>query len=344
MDVLVYLAERASNTVSHHELLDQFWRGSLTSTNAVHKCIADLRRVFDGFPDAGARIETVPKRGYGLVASVERHEIPVGVSLQYASVENVAAAYEIRKGRRSALMVPMQTRVQNAERHLLATIVDKAVSRLRTTAGTSVQTVQIERPMTIDPNGVHDYAVDLEVIEATGRLHGSLAIVSSSAGQPSYHQLFDRPSEDRIGLIDELGANIADNLAVLLDDVLLAQMREWGTQNVHAYRLARQGEEFRRIQYTESLLRAEELFHQAIREDPTFSYAYLALTSVYWAIAQAPPDTATRERARRELQAVVRDAGRDRSTRTRWPSWSESIARNRRAMRSRPKNCGVANC
>ena len=72
MDVLVYLAERAGDVVTHEELIDAFWHGAISSPNAVHKCIAELRHAFGNCGGELAYIETVPKRGYRLVAPVSR--------------------------------------------------------------------------------------------------------------------------------------------------------------------------------------------------------------------------------------------------------------------------------
>lgn len=46
MDVLIYLAERAGEAVTHEELIAAFWHGAVSSPNAVHKCVAELRHAF----------------------------------------------------------------------------------------------------------------------------------------------------------------------------------------------------------------------------------------------------------------------------------------------------------
>jgi DNA-binding winged helix-turn-helix (wHTH) protein/tetratricopeptide (TPR) repeat protein len=69
--VLTCLAERAGEVVTPDELLERFWRGTLASPNAVHKCIAELRHAFGNGTSGPGYIETIPKRGYRLVAPVE---------------------------------------------------------------------------------------------------------------------------------------------------------------------------------------------------------------------------------------------------------------------------------
>ena len=45
MDVLLHLAKHQGELVTKEELLDSYWRGSISSDNAVHKTMAELRRV-----------------------------------------------------------------------------------------------------------------------------------------------------------------------------------------------------------------------------------------------------------------------------------------------------------
>ncbi len=70
MDVLVHLAKNPGRPVSKEELLETFWRGSISSDNAVHKTMAELRRVFGDNSRNPLYIETYPKRGYQLIADV----------------------------------------------------------------------------------------------------------------------------------------------------------------------------------------------------------------------------------------------------------------------------------
>jgi len=72
MNVLVYLAERPGVAVTNEALRDAFWRGSISAPNAVHKAVAELREALEDDPREPQYIETIPRRGYRLVAPVER--------------------------------------------------------------------------------------------------------------------------------------------------------------------------------------------------------------------------------------------------------------------------------
>ncbi|MEM6326141.1 MAG: winged helix-turn-helix domain-containing protein [Bacteroidota bacterium] len=71
MEVLVYLAERAGQTVRRDELMDTLWSGVVVTDHALNRCISSLRRLFADDPRAPRVIETIPKAGYRLIAPVE---------------------------------------------------------------------------------------------------------------------------------------------------------------------------------------------------------------------------------------------------------------------------------
>jgi DNA-binding winged helix-turn-helix (wHTH) protein len=70
MRVLVYLAGRQGRVVSKDELVENLWSGRVVGDEAVHRRIADLRRQLGDDSRSPAFIQTIPKKGYRLVATV----------------------------------------------------------------------------------------------------------------------------------------------------------------------------------------------------------------------------------------------------------------------------------
>jgi TolB-like protein len=70
MDLLVYLATMPDGVASADELLREVWQGRVFDGNVVYKKINQLRRALGDDARASRFIETIPKRGYRLVASV----------------------------------------------------------------------------------------------------------------------------------------------------------------------------------------------------------------------------------------------------------------------------------
>ncbi len=71
MEVLVCLAHRAGEPVSKEELIQAVWPDTFVTDDVLKRCISELRRVFDDDAREPHVIETIPKRGYRMIAAVE---------------------------------------------------------------------------------------------------------------------------------------------------------------------------------------------------------------------------------------------------------------------------------
>ncbi len=70
MRVLLCLAEHAGEVVSIDDLLSQVWSGVFVNQDSVYQAVASLRRLLGDDPKQPAYIETVPRLGYRMVATV----------------------------------------------------------------------------------------------------------------------------------------------------------------------------------------------------------------------------------------------------------------------------------
>jgi TolB-like protein/DNA-binding winged helix-turn-helix (wHTH) protein/Tfp pilus assembly protein PilF len=71
MEVLVCLAEHAGEAVSKEKLLHTVWPETFVSDDVLKRSVSELRRVFGDDARESKVIETIPKRGYRLVAAVK---------------------------------------------------------------------------------------------------------------------------------------------------------------------------------------------------------------------------------------------------------------------------------
>ena len=71
MAVLNLLAERAGQVVSRDEFSERIWHPTVVTDDALNRCISELRRAFGDNASAPRFIETIPKRGYRLIAPVQ---------------------------------------------------------------------------------------------------------------------------------------------------------------------------------------------------------------------------------------------------------------------------------
>ena len=74
MDLLVFMASRQGSVLSRDELLAGVWKGAVVTDESLTNAIIKLRKAFNDDARHPRFIETVPKRGYRLVAEVSATE------------------------------------------------------------------------------------------------------------------------------------------------------------------------------------------------------------------------------------------------------------------------------
>jgi TolB-like protein/DNA-binding winged helix-turn-helix (wHTH) protein/Flp pilus assembly protein TadD len=78
MEVLLCLADQVGEPLSKEKLLRAVWPNTFVSDDVLTRSIFELRRVFEDDARESKFIQTIPKRGYRLVASVESVNGSVG--------------------------------------------------------------------------------------------------------------------------------------------------------------------------------------------------------------------------------------------------------------------------
>lgn len=71
MDVCVCLAEHAGRAVDKEQLVRRVWPDVFVTDDVLIRCISELRKAFADDPRNAQVIETIPRRGYRLVAPVQ---------------------------------------------------------------------------------------------------------------------------------------------------------------------------------------------------------------------------------------------------------------------------------
>lgn len=89
MAVLVRLANEAGQVVSREQLESSVWPGQLVGYDSLAKAIIKLRKAFDDNSKGSHIIETIPKRGYRLIATVQALESDSGNEIASERVEKM---------------------------------------------------------------------------------------------------------------------------------------------------------------------------------------------------------------------------------------------------------------
>jgi TolB-like protein/DNA-binding winged helix-turn-helix (wHTH) protein len=75
MQVLVYLAEHAEEVVTKERLMGAVWADTFVTDDVLARCVFELRKAFEDDAKNPQIIETIPRSGYRLVATVQSAEV-----------------------------------------------------------------------------------------------------------------------------------------------------------------------------------------------------------------------------------------------------------------------------
>ncbi len=95
MQVLVCLAQRAGEPIPREELIQTVWPATFVTDDVLQSCTSELRHALEDDAREPRIIETIPKRGYRLIAPVTRNG--TGALAALAVNEGVAVSVHKRK-------------------------------------------------------------------------------------------------------------------------------------------------------------------------------------------------------------------------------------------------------
>ena len=105
MRLLLCLAEHAGEVVRSDDLLKQVWSDVIVSPDSVYQAVASLRRLLGDDPKQPTYIETVPRLGYRLVATVRPWAEP-SVAPTGAKINGQAGSSQASDSEHVALTAP----------------------------------------------------------------------------------------------------------------------------------------------------------------------------------------------------------------------------------------------
>jgi TolB-like protein/Tfp pilus assembly protein PilF len=146
------------------------------------------------------------------------------------------------------------------------------------------------------------------------RVRITAQLIDTETGFHLWSETYDRELKDIFSVQDEISGAIVEQLKLELKPEQQAAVRrdKAPTSNVEAYELYLQGRAAWKKRGKDNLLRAVELFQQAVARDPAFARAHAALASAYVVLPGYTPEddferfTTLAERAAR--QALTLDA------------------------------------
>ncbi len=304
MAVLVELAKAAGETVSRATLISAVWGHRFVTDDVLTRCISQLRKALNDTPKGSRYLETVPKRGYRLVATI----------LASGGAERTSTVDE-----RSLAVLPIGNLTGKDGNEFIADgLTELLIARLASLESLRV----ISRA-----SAMHFKNSNLSLGEIAGRLdvqwvvEGSLLtcddeirivirLIDAAADKHLWAESFARPLSDMVRILDE----IAQRVTVAVDPIVRpsprhASQRSAGAPTDRMLRYLR-GRHLLNQRTADSIRKAMTIFDAAISADPADAAALAGLADActLLAIYGIEPEREAFPRAR---QYALRAIGAD---------------------------------
>ena len=291
MDLLCYLARRAGQVVSRDELIEAVWPHAYVTDSALQSAVSMLRKALEDDPRRPSILETIPKRGYRLIASSSAAK-PVVAVLPFDNRTGLAAQQHLVDGLTDALIAELG-------RHAAISVISRqSVMAFR---GSSLPLPQIAAKLgaTIIVEGsVHSgpnpLSTSVQLVDANSDTH-----VWAENIQLVPDRLFDQLREVAAEIAQQLPAGFTETPSVgprnepnpdpeALNHYLLGRY--------HWCRLS-----------PEHIRSALEHFEKAIEIDPGFSAAHAGIADVWGALGYwgQMPASEVKDKARGSIERAL---------------------------------------
>lgn len=318
-ELLNYLASRSGEVVSRDEMLETVWPNVIVGDEVITNTVAKLRRALQDDPKSPKLIETIPKRGYRIVASVSEAQasginILVSPSLwtvivlavlatsgaamlsmwpwtskvDTASIERMAFPLPDRP---SIAVLPFENLSNDSGQEYFADgMTEDLITDLSRVSGLFVIARNSSfaykgRPVDIKivgrELGVH-FVIEGSVRKVGSKLRINVQLIDTRTGGHLWAQRYDSDIDDVFTLQDQIMSKIVAALSVKLTGIEKDYAAFQETHNPTAYQAFLRGWAAYRRETPEDFSRAITHFEKAVEEDPAYGRAHAALAAIYW--------------------------------------------------------------
>lgn len=304
MEVLLCLARHAGETLPKETLFHSVWPDTFVSDDVLTHSISELRRAFEDDAREPRIIQTIPKRGYRLVAPV--------------NAAGAATAPAASVARDSIAVLPFINMSAEAENEFLTDGITEEIinalaqiKELHVVARSSAFSFKGKHT---DPRIVGEQLNVRTVLEGSVRRNGSrlritAQLVNAADGYHLWSERYDRELKDIFEVQDEIARSIAGRLRVTLEDMphdLLVKAR---TKNLEAYSLYVKGRAL--LPRRGPTVAYLDCFARAVSLDPDYAQVWAGLADSYTVLGYTgllPPQACMSKALEAARRAIALDA------------------------------------
>lgn len=316
---LFMLVENAGHIVEKEDFIRALWPDTYVEEGNIAQNIFKIRKVLGKNRVGKPYIETIPRRGYRFVASVNRlpeTNEPV-VTLFRKALPSQEPATENRKIKSLAVLPLTNAGRDETVEYLSYGITESIINslsrlpQLRVMSGSSVVAYKGRE---IDPKQVgRELRVEMlltgKVLQLSHRLVIRVELVDTSTGWQIWGEQYNHRVADILDMQEEIAAEVSNQLSLKLTGEQKWRLTRRHTENVEAYDLYLKGRFLWNKHEKISLGKSITCFRRAIDLDPGYALAFAGLADSYQRLSNLnlPPRRALPKARAAAAQAVALD-------------------------------------
>lgn len=331
VSLLKLLVDHRGELVSKEVILETVWAETTVAKDTVAVAIYELRKAFGDDARQPRYLETVPKRGYRLIAKVEALEPADPLESQerphrpvrfvswprlalLAAVCLLATAAALRywpgpvdSDGVVVAVLPFENHSATEHDYLATGVADTLIADLSRVSGVSVLAHRSSRELaTSDASALArlgvTHVVTGSVIRHEARLRVNVGLSRRGRTTYDWSDTYEGPVAELLSLQRQVAISIATALDHELNPNLVSEAREVPPAAMQAYLL---GRHFWNQRDPESVRKSVRFFDEALEADPSFARAWAGLADAHTFPGPSHLELTLEEGYRRALAAAI---------------------------------------
>lgn len=316
LDLLRYLIQSRGQLIAKDDLMREVWPDTIVEENNITVSMSILRKTLGEDRQKPRFIQTVPRRGYRFVAEVielSTDPITVGDSHQVVTVSEAEEAPID-----SLAVLPMDSPEKDPNVEYLSDGITESIidllSRIPNLRVLARSTVFRFKEKQIDPQEVGRLlnvraVMMIRVMRLGDKLIIRSELVKVADGSQLWGEQYNRSPSDVLAIQEEIARAITESLKFKLTSSDHISLARHPTENIEAYNLYLRGRYFWNKYSKEWVLKAIEVFQEAIQIDSYYALAYCGLADAYFRLSNVhfPPREVMPKAKEAALKAVEID-------------------------------------
>ena len=286
MEVLVCLAQHPGEPIPKEKLLKTVWPNTFVTDDVLTRSISELRRAFEDDARESKVIQTIPKRGYRLLAPVTFVNGTIATPGGQEAVRPADRSRRDAKTINSLVVLPFTNASRDPDAEYLSEGITEAIinhlsqlSKLRVVPRNTA--FRYKKREADAASLMRELGVDAVVTGRVVQRGESLVVCSELVDLASEAQLwgqrYNRQLSEIFSVQEEIAAQVSEALRLQLSGEEKQRLSRQHTHSREAYLLYLKGRYHCARRTGEDIKRALPYFQRAIQEDPGYALAYAGL-------------------------------------------------------------------